>query len=89
MKKAEFVTNYTHVRTQALRILYKGEPHGLACLVASLCDVPEECERFWRKYRGTLTNVSAQDFFSRITLRDAIDVDKAMSQSPHFRRFRT
>ena len=61
MTKKEFVTVYRPRREQKLREIYKDDPHGPACLAMSLCDLPKEIDKLWRKMRPTLKNTSAKE----------------------------
>lgn len=54
MTKAEFIKHWSAIREQYLRKAYKGQPHGDACLIMSLCDIPQEAEKLWRKHRRLL-----------------------------------
>lgn len=66
MTKAEFLKTWSELRESYLRKVYKGQPHGDACLIMSLCDIPQEAEKLWRKYRRSLKAASTEDFFKSV-----------------------
>jgi hypothetical protein len=67
MTKSEFISKWSAIREQYLRKAYKGKPHGEACLIMSLCDMPQEAEELWREHRRALKPVSIAEFTRNMT----------------------
>ena len=63
MTKREFMDAWRINRTAALKRMYAGDPHGPACLAASLVDVDKEGNKLWRKYRSTLKDCTPSQVF--------------------------
>lgn len=52
--KRQFMEQWKRKRESAIRKMYEGDPHGAACVVASLMEVEDEGERLWRKHGKAL-----------------------------------
>jgi len=62
--KRQFMEHWRQRRTAAIHAMYKGDPHGPACIAASLVDVDKEGEALWRKHGKALRTLGMADVFA-------------------------
>jgi hypothetical protein len=64
--RKEFLKTWKPLREKQLEEMYRGEPHGQACLIMALTEVEADGVKLWRKYRTALLTTTPEELKTKV-----------------------